>query len=139
MRVDRFTMKITKYVTSWFARADEDLEVVRLLLGRKGSSSNPACFHAQQAAEKCLKGFLAYHEMHIRKIHDLSLLLEECKKIESSFEQIEKDAHFLTEFYIESRYPDDYMEFSREDSEKAFEAATRLKDFILEKLKIEKQ
>lgn len=131
-------MKVTKYVTSWFTRADEDLETIQLLLD-KGGSSNLACFHAQQAAEKYLKGFLAYHERHIRKIHDLEVLLEECKKIEALFDQLQKDTRFLTGFYIESRYPDDYVEFGREDAQKAFGAATRIKDFALGRLKIKKQ
>ena len=68
--------EITKYVADWFARADEDLDVARLILNEE-RPYNPACFHEQQAAEKYLKGFLAHHEKHVRKIHDLNALVQE--------------------------------------------------------------
>lgn len=33
-----------------------------------------------------------------------------------------------------SRYPDDYKKFTRADAEAAWEAATRVKDFVWEKI-----
>ena len=42
---------------------------------------------------------------------------------------------FLNQFYIESRYPDDYIKFSRSDAEKANESAIKIKKFILGKIK----
>lgn len=35
----------TKYVKSWFARADEDLKASEILIEKSGSM-NLACFHA---------------------------------------------------------------------------------------------
>lgn len=52
-------MPMTKYVADWLARADEDLRSAELLLQKDGPP-NAICFHAQQAAEKLLKGFLAF-------------------------------------------------------------------------------
>ncbi|MBI3442632.1 MAG: HEPN domain-containing protein [Candidatus Sungbacteria bacterium] len=44
------------------------------LMREKGTvSPNLACFHVRQAAEKYLKGFLAYHDLHIRKVHNSTL------------------------------------------------------------------
>ena len=129
-------MNITKYVSDWFLRAEEDLRAVKILLQKEGSL-NLACFHSQQAAEKYLKGFLAYHEKHVRKIHDLSVLLEGCKSIDSSFAEIESETNFLNQFYTESRYPDDYAEFGLEEAEKAHETALRVKNFVLKKIKPE--
>lgn len=129
-------MNITKYVESWFARAQEDLNAVGLLL-KKGGSSNLACFHAQQAVEKYLKGFLAHHEIHVRKIHDLESLLEECENINHSFKDFHDAILFLSQFYIESRYPDDYIEFSHKDAEKALKAAQKIKEFVLKKIREE--
>lgn len=126
---------ITDYVENWFRRADEDLALIEVILKRGSSFSNPICFHAQQAAEKYLKGFLAYHDLHVRKIHDLEVLVEDCAKIEISFKTLQDSARFLNQFYIESRYPDDYIEFSRNDAEEAFTSATKIKNFILEKIK----
>ena len=48
---------VTKYVADWFSRSDDDLVLVKLILEKGTGSPNLACFHAQQAAEKYLKGF----------------------------------------------------------------------------------
>lgn len=125
---------ITKYVADWFTRAEDDLAAARILL-EKGLSFNPVCFHAQQAAEKYLKGFLAHHEKHIRKIHDLEILVEECQHIVDSFGSLQNEAILLTQIYPKSRYPDDFVEFRLEDAEKALEAALCIKRFVLSKIK----
>lgn len=125
---------ITNYVKNWFARGDDDLALVKIILEKGSGSTNLACFHAQQAAEKYLKGFLAHHELHVRKIHDLNVLLADCKRVDASFGKLQDDAIFLNQFYIESRYPDDYVEFPREDAEKAYKAAAGVKEFILAKI-----
>ena|SRR3990167_253470 len=126
-------MNVTKYVADWLARASEDLDVVALLLREQGSA-NTACFHAQQAAEKLLKGFLAHHERHVRKVHDLKVLLTACAEIDHSCEQLRDDVAYLSKFYIEARYPSDISEFSLEEAKKAHEAASRIREFIHEKL-----
>ena len=125
---------MTKYVADWLARGDDDLALIKLILEKGTGSPNLACFHAQQAGEKYLKGFLAHHDLHVRKIHDLEALLEDCKNVDSSFETLQDNARFLSQFYVRSRYPDDYVEFSREDAKKAFEAALRVKEFVLSKI-----
>lgn len=40
----------------WLAKADDDLRVARVILGGEIGVEWAACFHAQQAAEKALKG-----------------------------------------------------------------------------------
>jgi HEPN domain-containing protein len=44
------------------------------------------------------------------------------------------DAKFLTQFYIEARYPGDLPDFTIVDAQKAFEATKRIKEFVLQKL-----
>ncbi len=126
---------LTDYVKSWFSRADEDLALIAVLLKEKAFFPNPICFHAEQAAEKYLKGFLAHHELHVRKVHDLETLVEDCKKVDQSFEEVLDDARFLNQFYIESRYPDDYIAFSSEDAKEACVRAEKIKEFVLGKVK----
>ena len=96
--------------------------------------SNQICFHSQQAAEKYLKVFLAFHEKHIRKIHDLDALLMECHAIDSSFQEIFADGTYLTQFYLEARYPSDIPEFSFEEGRKALVAAERIRNFVLARI-----
>ncbi len=126
-------MPLTKYVQDWLARADEDIKVAELAL-KEGGLPNPICFHAQQAAEKYLKGFLAFYEKHVRKIHDLQSLISECKKIDANFSDIEKEAVYLTQFYTETRYPGDITEFTLNEADGAYKATLKIRKFVLEKI-----
>ncbi len=61
---------IRQVYQEWLEKAEEDLEVVAVIL-REDAPPSAACFHAQQAAEKFLKALLAYRKKAVRKIHDL--------------------------------------------------------------------
>jgi len=123
----------SKYTADWLARGNDDLKTIEILLARAGVPA-VICFHAQQAGEKYLKGFLAYHEKHIRKIHDLTVLLDACIVVDPAFESLREAVGFLNKFYVESRYPDDYIEFSHADAKKASDAAIHVKEFVLKKI-----
>lgn len=126
-------MTMTKYVAQWLARANDDIETCELLIIKSGPA-NTICLHSQQAAEKHLKAFLAHYGKHIRKVHDLESLINECCAINKSFDALIEDARYLTQFYEESRYPGDYPEFTLQEAKKALEAALRVKKFVLEKI-----
>lgn len=55
---------------AWVAKAEEDFEMARLALRRKKPLTDPACFHAQQCAEKYLKGMLVARGQIFPKTHD---------------------------------------------------------------------
>ena len=57
----------------WIVRAERDLEAAKLMLAADPMLGDSAAYHAQQAAEKALKGFLTAYGMTFRKTH----LLEE--------------------------------------------------------------
>lgn len=57
-------------VQEWLKKASEDQISIEAILKGKGAPST-ACFLSQQMAEKCLKGFLVFHEKHFPKVHDL--------------------------------------------------------------------
>lgn len=42
---------------------------------------------------------------------------------------------YLTQFYIETRYPGDIPEFSFDEGKQAFEFALRIKELVLRKMK----
>ena len=126
---------MTEYVKNWFRRADDDLILIEAIIKGDIFLPNPICFHAQQVAEKYLKGFLAYKDLHTRKIHDLEILVKDCQKIDNSFEEILESVKFLNQFYIETRYPGDYVEFSKKDAERSYQEALKIKDFIINKIK----
>ena len=47
----------------WFEKADQDLELARRALGPGKPLPEMACYHAQQCAEKYLKGYLISHSV----------------------------------------------------------------------------
>lgn len=118
----------------WEKRAEDDFRAMEVML-KEGGLPNPICFHAQQAGEKYLKGFLAFQDAESAKIHSLIQLVDQCIVIDSGFESLKEDAVLLNTFYIETRYPGDYPTFSMKEAKEAYEAAQRVKDFILEKIK----
>lgn len=127
-------MIITKYVTDWLVRADEDILMAELAIKNDGPP-NLICFHAQQAAEKCLKAFLSFRGFTIRKIHDLPALIAECAKFDTAFLELKEDTIYLTQFYIETRYPGDMPTFNITEAKKALNVALNIKKFILSKIK----
>jgi HEPN domain-containing protein len=62
-------------------------------------------FHAQQAAEKTFKAFLAWHERAFRKTHSIEELGEQCIGIEPDLKAIVDLAVPLTAYAWMFRYP----------------------------------
>lgn len=117
----------------WMQYADEDQQMAEFALEAKGPA-NQICFHSQQLAEKCLKGFLAFNDSRFEKIHQLDYLLTLCQKLDPTFGEVTESVKFLTDFYIETRYPGDVPQFTLTEARQAYEAAKIVKEFILEKV-----
>ena len=58
-------------VKAWLTKASIDLRAAAVDLGVSPPLLTDVVFHAQQAAEKTLKGFLFFHDRVFRKTHDL--------------------------------------------------------------------
>jgi HEPN domain-containing protein len=128
-------INLRKLATEWFLKAkDDELSAKDILTDKEGAPST-VCFLSQQMVEKYLKGYLIFKGKRFPKIHDLDRLVRLCQKIDSNFEKIKGGARYLSDFYIAARYPGDYSEFSWTEAEKAFQAATRIKKFVLKKIK----
>jgi HEPN domain-containing protein len=69
------------------------------------TSYETVSFHAQQAAEKALKGLLARHEVQFDRTHDLGDLLRLTEPSVQGLASRLRDAHDLTPFAVSSRYP----------------------------------
>ena len=72
----------------WFEKADQDLEMARRALGPEKPLPEMACYHAQQCAEKYLKGYLIAHSVPFRFVHDLVYLTQLCTAREPAFEEL---------------------------------------------------
>ena len=91
---------------SWFEKAEHDLVMIRKALIGEGVPWDMVTFHAQQAAEKYLKGFLRFHDTRPPKIHDLSRLLDLCLAHDESLASLRAGCIELTDAGYQSRYPD---------------------------------
>jgi HEPN domain-containing protein len=90
----------------WLAKADSDLAASQRLL-EAGGPYDAVCFHAQQAAEKALKAWLAVADAPIPRTHNLEELQALClalppPEIASGIEAL--DLSDLTAFAVEARY-----------------------------------
>ena len=90
---------------AWFAKADEDLEIARRALGPDRPLPAMACYHAQQCAERYLKGYLVAHGAPFRLVHDLSYLIRLCTDLKPAFADLRSAAEILNEYLAITRYP----------------------------------
>lgn len=83
----------------WLHFAREDLRMAELAL--QNSIYNQACFHAQQCAEKAIKGLLAFQGVAPPRTHRIADLLSLLKNA-----PFDVEVQLLDRFYIPTRYPD---------------------------------
>ena len=99
--------------SDWLVIAADDLAVAKILAHTHHTRASG--FHAQQCAEKTLKGFLAFKKHPIQKTHDLVVLVKFCMKFDIYFEELLIVAAELTPLISEGRYPDDNFDKPNND------------------------
>lgn len=62
-------------VRIWLIKAGHDLDTARQISALPEGHLDTAIYHCQQAAEKAIKGFLAYHDHELERTHDLKRLV----------------------------------------------------------------
>ena len=117
----------------WINKADKDLLSAKRELSFETPVTETVCFHCQQAVEKYLKAFLVYHQIYFTKTHKIVDLLELCANVDSSFKDEFEDADNLTDYAVEVRYPDIWLEPEVEEAEEALEIANKVKEFVSSK------
>jgi HEPN domain-containing protein len=122
---------------AWMTKAVNDLRAGAHELTAVPPFTADAAFHAQQAAEKAFKGFLAWHDVPFRKTHDLAALGRACADIDGGLAQIGQRAGRLTDYAWKYRYPGEPDEPSREEAESALGLAREVYDAILARLPAE--
>ena len=116
MSVDEVRVEETR---SWLSKSRNDIRAARHDLVAEPPLLSDALFHCQQAVEKALKGFLAWHDEPFRKTHNLVELGEACARIDPSLEPLLRSAAPLTEYAWRFRYPGDLEEPSEEEATQA--------------------
>jgi len=83
--------------------------------------------------KKYLKGLLVFHNRPFPKVHDLIELESLLIPLEKNIQDIHNYVVALNRYYIETRYPGDYPEFTQNEAHEAFDAALRVKKFVVTK------
>ena len=104
----------------WFEKADDDLDAARRLLGPPKPLPWVSCFHAQQCAEKYLKGYLVAQAIEFNFVHDLFYLMQECANRQPAFLELEATTEILAKYGAGMRYP--MEDFVSPDEDEAWEA-----------------
>jgi len=113
---------------SWLSFAREDLRMADLAF--RDEMFNQVCFHAQQAAEKCLKAVLHKKGQLPPKTHKIIDLLTVLTELDLG--ELRETVLLLDRFYIPTRYPDalpgGFEEGlpTAEDAREALDTAARL-------------
>jgi HEPN domain-containing protein len=91
-------------------------------------------YHAQQCAEKCLKGFLVYHKVDFPYTHSIGQLLRLCGEF-ASWPQILQNAKELTPYAVTARYPGEDEEVTKAEAIRAVELAQQVRTQVRTALK----
>jgi len=119
---------------AWLAKADMDLKAAAHELTAVPPFTADAVFHAQQAAEKAMKGFLVWHDSPFGKTHDLAEIGRRCAGIDPSLESLLMRAASLTQYAWRFRYPGEPQEPSVEEAERAIALAREVYEAVVSRL-----
>ena len=122
-------------VKQWLIKANNDLQVIENELNSAEPVMDAICLHAQQAAEKFLKTFLVAHNIDYPQTHNISAILNLCRSKDEQFIDL-KQSITLSKYATDFRYPADFYIPDLEEAKEAYQLSLKVKDFVLEKLKL---
>jgi len=117
----------------WIKRAKSSLELAQAEIVHYIYYED-LCYQSQQAVEKALKGLLIYYGVEPEFTHNIEILLNEVKKFTDIPENI-KEAALLTNYAVQTRYPGEYDEITKEEYEKSIKIAKDCLQWIEDKIR----
>lgn len=121
---------------AWLKKAELDLEAGTFELLNPRLLGD-VTFHAQQAAEKSFKAFLAWYDMPFRKTHDLGAIGAACVELDPTLGSIADRAASLTPYAWKFRYPGEAEAPAVPEAEAAMNTAREVYQIILTRLPVE--
>ncbi len=119
---------------AWLTKAANDMLNIENNLAAENIPWDTICFHAQQAAEKTIKAYLAYHALPITRTHDLVALLSQAAEINPELGQLRVACQKLNYYAVSSRYPDDLFEPDAKEGLEMVEISQEIQEEILKML-----
>jgi HEPN domain-containing protein len=118
-------------VRQWMDKAQQDMAAGEALLATEPPFLYPACFHAQQAAEKYLKALLTAHQIECPKTHAIERLLDLVKPVDAEASSGLEAAAELTPYGVDIRYPGDQPEPDMAEGQRAAKLARKARDVVV--------
>jgi HEPN domain-containing protein len=123
-------------VKLWIEKADQDLGTAELTYHHIPRYRDTIAFHCQQAVEKYLKAYLIFNELSVKKTHDLIILLDLISTFETVSDYLFDQAAELQDYSVEVRYPDNIIELSDKDIERALATTRNFRQMFLFKMNL---
>jgi len=115
----------------WLQKAQSDLRSIEILMADSKPPLDSVCFHAQQAVEKTLKALLTAYGTPFPKTHDLARLVHLLPlKVDLCLD--EQTLAELTYFAVGSRYPTEFVEYTRNLAKRLWHGARTAYDVALD-------
>jgi HEPN domain-containing protein len=121
---------------SWLERAKSSYELSKNTV--YGVFYEDLCFQLQQAVEKAFKGLLIYYGVEPEFTHNIGILLTEIEKYADIPEHI-KSSTDLTKFAVQTRYPGEYDDITKEKYENAVKITNDCLEWVENKIKENKE
>ncbi len=122
----------------WLRQAERDLDDARYAFN--GERYNLACFLAQQASEKAVKGYLYAQGVEMARGHSVRELCTDAAAFDQAFADMGREAAPLDQYYIPTRYPNGlpggvpFEAYTVHDGKRALALAERVLDFVRERV-----
>ena len=85
-----------------------------------------------------MKALIVGYNLEFKKVHDLTELLRICTEKEPSFLSLRPDCEFLTDYYIDTRYPVAWpAKIDLEEANRAKKCTENIRNFVKRVLDIE--
>lgn len=123
-------------IRNWLDKADEDLAFARASLQEGFEFYSQICFYLHQSVEKYLKAYIIAKGLNLKRIHDLTELVQMCTEDDQEFNKFYETAKLLNPFYIGTRYPDIIISINKSNAEKALQAAEEISNSVKSKLPV---
>lgn len=121
-------------VDSYLRKAERDLATASRMSAEGAEFADVVCFHAEQCAEKALKGLILGLGDVPPRTHDLMVLLRTISRIERKTHDLERFCLVLTDYAVAPRYPGWEDVVGEVNLDDVLEAAMGVLDRVLARL-----
>jgi len=106
----------------WLRYAQGHLQAAETAIDQSDFEPRHVCFFAQQAAEKALKAVLVFLKYDVPRTHDLDILVSKLPQKRPLAQEFD-DLNNLTDWAVDSRYPDPENDATDEDASESIRQA----------------